>query len=267
MHSSCEAKSDKEETKMKENTKKKLIYVRYLLPPVLMLLTLAVMLIPAYLFVVDGEVNAERVSALKLMSNSYEQARMALFGGEEQTEATLLFSRILLTLTVLLPLLFAIAFAAAVYSAVIALLYFNGSDEERTERYRTVFITLIPNRIFLSLLEALILPFCLFPYLMSSLYKWVFTMNVVMTLNAPDGLIVGGIVIALTVVLSVVCATWERQFDADIFKKRKAFEEEREEQYQSAFTYREEERESEEDDAARERNERIRQLFSNQDGD
>ena len=252
---------------MKENTKKKLIYARYILPPVLMLVTLALMLIPAYLFVVDGEVNAERVSALKLMSNSYEQARLALFGGEEQTEATLLFSKILLTLTVLLPLLFTVALAAAIYSAVIALIYFNGNDEERAERYRTLFITLIPNRICLCAIEALIIPLCLFPYVMSPLYKWVFSMNVVMTLNAPDGLIVGGLSIAIIIALSVVCATMERQFEVDIFKKRKDFEEESADRIQEELEYSTEETDSAEDDAARERNERIRRLFSNNDGD
>lgn len=250
---------------MKEKTKKKLIYIRYILPPVLMVLMLAMLLIPAYLFVISGEVNEENVSALGLMKNSYEEARRALFGGEEQSAANLLFSKILLGLIVILPLLFTVGLAAAVYSAIVAIRYFTSDDEERAEQSRTLFVTFFPNRICLFIAEALTLSLCLFPYLMSPLYDWIFGTNVVLLLRAPDGLIFGGIALAAILVLSAVCAPMEREFEADIFKKRKDFEvreyedEDAEEVYEPMFGSASEDSEAED---RSDRNARIRELLS-----
>lgn len=205
---------------MKKQTKKKLIYVRYILPPVLIALMLAAMLIPSYRYVTDGEVN-DAISAFSLIANSYDQSRAVLFGTEEQTAANLLFSRILLAVIIISAVLFVLAFAVSLYCAVMAVRYFTSDDEERTERSRTLFITLLPNRIAVSVLEALVLPLALFPYLMTPLYKTIYGMSVTLILTAPDALILGGVALLAIFTLSIICAPAEREFQADIFKKTK----------------------------------------------
>lgn len=246
---------------MKDKTKKKLIYLRYILPPVLMILTLVMMLIPAYLFVVDGDLNSDKVSAFGMMATSYEESRQALFGTAEQSPATLVFSRTLLTLIIVFPLLFAVGLVAAVYSAVVAIKYFTSDDEEAAEKSRTLFITFFPNRICLFAAELLTLPLCLFPYLMSPLYERFYGMNVVLLLKAPEGLIFEAVSLAAILVLTVMCAPMERDFDADIFKKRKDFEdadEIAEDDYTPVYGVSQES----DSESVNERNARIRELLS-----
>ena len=242
---------------MKEQNKKKLIYVRYALPPILIALMLITMLIPAYKYVSAGEVN-DTISAFSLIKNSYDQSRTVLFGTAEQSNANIVFSRILLTVIIASAVLFAIALASALYCAVVAFTYFISDDEKKSERIRTFFVTLIPNRTVASVLQALYLPLLLIPYAMPLLYKYIFNMRVVLTLRAPDPLILGGICLLAIFALTVICAPMEREFKADIFKRSKiefgAEREDEKEDYTPIFTASDNERQ--------ERNERIRELLT-----
>lgn len=248
---------------MKKNTKQKFIYIRYILPPILMLLVLVAMLIPSYRYVAAGEIN-ETISGFSLLNNSYDQAREVLFGDGEKTNANLLFAKVLLAVVIICPILYLVAFAAAVYCAVIAMRYFMSDDEEKAERSRTLFITFFPNRICLCIAEALMLPTLLIPYAMSPIYKGIFNMNVSVILTAPDGLIFGAVALLAIFVLSAVCAPMERAFEADIFKKHgrdedePRYEQEDESDYEPVFGA-----SSESDSEREERNERIRQLLNN----
>ena len=242
---------------MKQQTKKKLIYVRYILPPVLIALMLITMLIPAYKYISSGEVN-ETISAFSLIRNSYEQSRTVLFGKGEQSDANLLFSKILFGIITVSAVLFAVALASAIYCAVVALTYFMSDDEEKAERIRTFFVTLIPNRIVASVLQALCVPLLLIPYTMAPLYKSIFGMRVVLTLTAPDPLILGGIFLLAILALTFVCAPMEREFDADIFKRSKIEfvkeEQDNDKDYTPIFSVSADERQ--------EKNERIRELLT-----
>ncbi len=250
---------------MKKSTKQKLIYIRYILPPILMLLVFFAMLIPSYRYVAGGEIN-DTLSGLSLLNNSYDQAREVLFGDGEKTNANLLFARILLAIVIICPVLYLVAFAAALYCAVIAMRYFMSDDEEKTERSRMLFITFFPNRICLCIAEALMLPTLLIPYAMNPIYKGIFNMNVSLILTAPDGLIFGAVALLAIFVLSAVCAPMEREFDADIFNKhyensvKEETEAEEESDYKPVFST-----SSESESEKAERNERIRQLLKKED--
>ena len=63
---------------MTKQTKQKLIYLRYILPPVLLLLVLLFALIPSYRYVAEG-VAREPISLAKLISNSWDESRETLF--------------------------------------------------------------------------------------------------------------------------------------------------------------------------------------------
>lgn len=221
------------------------------------------MLIPSYRYVAGGEIN-ETISGLSLLSNSYEQAREVLFGAGEKTNANLLFAKVMLGVVIICPVLYLVAFGASLYCTVIAMGYFMSDDEEKAEKNRTLFITFFPNRIYLCIAEALVLPTLLIPYAMSPIYKGIFNMNVTLILTAPDGLIFGAVALIAIFVLSAVCGPMEREFDADIFNKSYAnaakdeIKTEEESDYEPMFST-----SSESDREKEERNERIRQLLNN----
>ena len=208
---------------MKKHSRIKLIYTRYILPPVLLLLTFLTMLIPSYRYVTDGKLG-EAVSPLKLLATNFDSARKVVFAATEQNAANLLFSRTALALIILFWLMFFIAFAVSLYSLWIWLLCASDKDGSTKEKSRTLFVTLIPNRIILCALYALSLPIMLFPYLLPSLCESIYSQRVGMALIAPDALIAAALCFIATVVLCIVSATSERTLGFDVFKKRKAFE-------------------------------------------
>lgn len=203
---------------MKKKNKQTLIYFRYIFPLIAMLLMFLSTLIPSYRFIVGGEVN-EAISGLSLMKNSYDKARETLFGVAESTAADILFSKTVLIYVLAGAVLCLVALVAAIYSAIVAVQYFCDDDERRAERSRTLFITFFPNRIVLSAVEMLPAVLLVFPYIMKPLYRTAYSMNVSLVLVAPDGLIIGAVLLVGIAVLSAVCAPMERGFGADVFKK------------------------------------------------
>ena len=244
---------------MKNQSKKKLIYVRYILPPVLMLVMLITMLIPAYRYISGGEIT-DVMSAFSRISYSFDQAREVLFGGGESSGANIAFSKMFFITTVVSVLLFIIAFAVSVYSVVVAIVYFTSDDEKKAEDMRTFFVTLIPNRIILCSLQTLVLPLLLVPYAIVPLCKYAFDTRVAIALFAPDSLIIGAIFLVAIFALTVICAPMERDFDADIFKKNRlridVEKETEEDDYSAIFTV-----DGRNDHEIKEKNERIRELL------
>ena len=247
---------------MKKQTKQKLIYLRYLLPPVLILLLALVALIPTHVFVDAGNVH-EKISLVSLLSNCFEQGREILFAKPNATVGEQSFAKVLLTVAIVSIVLYTVAFIVAIWSAVVAIKLFGSDDEEDAERSRTLFITFFPNRIILSAIEALAIPLTCFPYLVPLIYSYTLAYNVKVNLCAPDALIFAVLFIAAISVLSAITAPYERRFDADLFAKRVPFTdsgaEESQEEYDSVFSI------EAEDDSYRaireEQAERIRELL------
>ena len=233
---------------MKKETKQKLIYLRYILPAVFIFSLSIFALIPTHRYV-DAGASREPISLAVLMSNSFEQGREILFAKANATVGEQAFARVLLCVAIVCILLYIIALASAVWSAVVALKLFISDDEESVEKSRTLFITFFPNRIVLCVVEALSLGFAFFPYAMPAIYSHTLAYRVGASLSAPDGLIFGVIFMAITVALSVICAPFERRFDADVFKKRAAFADsaasDEEEEYEPSFASNEDDEYSE----------------------
>ena len=237
---------------MRKNTKIKLIYIRYILPPVLMLLTLLMMLIPSYNFAIDGKLQG-RVSAWTLLSNSFDAARNVVFSTETQNVANILFSNIVITLITVFSILFAIVFAASVWCAFIAVKYLSG-DVDGVEKNRIIFVTAFPCRTVLCIVQLLFVPLAAFPYFMSPIYKFIWGSRVNMAYLAPDGLLFAILSVLAILVLSIICAPMERKLEADIFKKYKMFEKEDEEELSN-------ENEAENSREDNERDEMIRRIL------
>ena len=252
---------------MKKETKQKLIYLRYILPPILILLVLLLGFIPSYRYVVGDEAH-ERVSIWSMIGDSWTLGRETLFAKSNATTGEQAFSKITLGFIIGSALLCAAALASAAWSCFVALKLFISDDEESAEKSRTLFVTVFPNRIFLTVAECLALPLFLFPYILPAVYAHTMGMSVRVGLAAPDGLIFAAVSLIAIAVLSALTAPMERQFDADVFKRHKAFEREsadeqsESEDYTSLFSSNGEETEEEKELREAEA-ERIRRILRN----
>ncbi len=255
---------------MKKETKQKLIYLRYILPPILILLVLLIGFIPSYRYVVGAEAH-ERVSLWSLVDDSWTLGRETLFAKSDATTGEQAFSKITLGFIIGSALLCAAALASAAWSCFVALKLFISDDEDGAEKSRTLFVTVFPNRIFLTVAECLALPLFLFPYILPAVYAHTMGMSVKVGLAAPDSLIFAAVFLIAISILSALTAPMERQFDADVFKRRKAFEydstdgQSENEDYTSLFSAKEDENEQEKAIRAAEA-ERIRKILR-KDGD
>ena len=178
------------------------------------------MLIPSYRYVTGGALN-EATSPFTLMSNSFDAARHVVFATAEQDAADMLFSRTVMTLIIVFWILFLLAFAVSVYSAAVGFRCILSDDRQGTEKSRTFFITLIPNRILLCITEALCIPLTLFPYILPYLYDVIWSEHVGMALMAPDALIFALISVTAIALLCILSAKSERALDVDVFKRYK----------------------------------------------
>lgn len=242
---------------MKKQTKQRLIYARYLLPPILILLALAMMLIPSYRFVTDGKADAP-ISAFSLLRNSFDLSRNILFGEQGAEPLNVIFARALFSCMIVSTVLCALAVFVSVWCAATALRYFADDDEERAEKSRTLFITFFPNRILVCVAEALALPLLAFPYMMGPLYKNILNTRVVVTLCAPEPFFSALLLLSAVFVLSALCKRFEMEFDVDLFKKSRIALidcEELEKDHGVPVS-------AESSDESRELNERIRQLLN-----
>ncbi|MBP3370693.1 MAG: hypothetical protein J6L85_08070 [Clostridia bacterium] len=203
---------------MKTETKKKIIYCRYILPPIFIALLPLIALIPSYRYVESGSARGA-ISLAALLSNAWEQGRVILFATPNATVPQTAYGRTLVVIIIIAAVLYLVALCTAVWSCIVALKLFMSDDEESAERSRTLFITFFPNRIVLTAVEALAIAITLFPYLMPLVYANTLGMKISMVLNAPDGLIAGIVFVVAIAILSVIAAPYERRFDADIFEK------------------------------------------------
>ena len=107
---------------MNKQTKQKLIYARYILPPVLILLILLLTFIPSYRYVAEGEAR-EPISLSTLISNSWEESRETLFvkSQNDVKPQELVFSKTMLWIILGFGALYLVALAVAVWSAFVAL--------------------------------------------------------------------------------------------------------------------------------------------------
>lgn len=212
--------------KINENAKKYLIYIRYLLPIIALIIIFSMLFVPSYRFIFSGKAG-ERLSTATLISNSWEQVRNILFATEEQKSPDLIFARIVFSMIIAVTVLYVFAFAMAIWSAVVAFRCFLSDDEESAEKGRRLFIAFCPNRIVLFICNLAGLAIAVFPYCMRPIYGGVYSEHVVPVLEAPDSFGVGTLILALCGILSVISVIMEKKLDVDIFKKdKKTLEEE-----------------------------------------
>lgn len=254
---------------MKKQTKQKLIYARYILPPILALVLPLLTFIPAYRYTESGAAR-DAISYSKLFFNSWQQGRNLLFGTQEISLSHTAFARTLLTFNILCALCYLVLLGISAWSCIVAMKLFNSNDEAGAEKARTLFITFFPNRIVITAVQSITaVIFALFPYVMPWIYSSTLGVKVRVALVAPDAMIFAIVSMVAIAVLSYVTAPYERRFDVDVFKKHQPFANSKEESdgsedYESQFS-------TDEDEAyarlREEQAERIRRILNKNNDD
>ena len=194
-----------------------LIYLRYLLPVLLCIMLIGLMLVPNLRYSTSSGTQ-EQMSVAQLLSNSWNQVRENLFGS---TEVNVLEERFSWTLIILIPilyLLFAVGLLSSIVVAVGGLLYINSPDFRRSEG-RIWFVTLLPNRVVVCILQALVLPLLFYSRIIIPIYKKILRIDVLLNVDFPEVWIFGLVFFALTVALCIWSAKYEMALDCDPFKR------------------------------------------------
>ena len=240
---------------MKTETKKKIIYFRYILPVILLLIAFAISFVPSYRYVVEGALE-DKQSAFDIVCGSLDTSRNVLFGTGESDSPNVVAARIILTMLAVGFIGVVISLAVSIYSLVMSMNYFMSDDEEKTEKQRVLFVTLLPNRIVLCALELLAFLSFAFPYVLPAVYENIYGQRVTLAVISIDPMAFAVVGFLALIVLSFVCAPMERSFGADLFKKIKP----------TVETLEQDEDEEEEDERvelSQEQNEFIRSLLKN----
>ncbi len=205
---------------MNRNSSKKLIYIRYMFPVAVIILSFLLMLVPCYSYTTAETGAQESISLCELLDNARVQVCGYLFETTgSRDHATLYFSRVVLGLIIGFSVLFALATAVAVYVLVSAVRYFKNPTDRSTARI--LFVTLFPNRAVPFAFQALIFPMLAFPHIMVLLYEKILHYHVTVTLTFPDPLILVAVLYVASIVLSVVSASREWALGMNPFFHRK----------------------------------------------
>ena len=210
--------SNKKKRKNKKLPHKALIYARYIIPIVLCFATMLVTLIPCLTYSIGEEVNAP-ISAKELFGNSWDQVRAYLFNTAEQDPAQHSFSGSMLIYLILFALLFTLGMLSTVIVAVCVFRYISRRD--RSDKVWLWFITIVPNRIVVCILQGLTLPVLFLSRMIIPMYEKM-NVSVTLTVNGLEPWVWGLIFFAVSVVFSVISAYYEKDSGADPFKKPEA---------------------------------------------
>lgn len=250
-----------------------LIYIRYLLPVILCIALLVTAFIPCLRYSIAGSTQDE-VSTVEIMKNTWNFAREYLFDPSNQDDSVLKerFSWTALILVPLLALAFAFGTALSLAVAIGGLAYINSREFRKTDT-RIWFITLLPNRTVVCILQALVLPMLFYSRIVLLLYEKIMRIDMLLNTSFPEPWIFGLIAYAVIVTLCIVSSSLEKQYDADPFKKItppivRVIDTEPEEKKEPAPATEEDRRYYEAQKRAREEQaERIRQLLNKDERD
>jgi len=211
--------------KNKKRAKEIFIYFRYIFGALLALLMLLGMLIPCLEYTVDTQ-KSEPVSALTLMSNSWETSRAYLFdGGTQKVDEQTSFSKALFATVILLSALFVLGFLAAFYTAACAFSYFK--NPKKTDNNRIFFLTLMPNQAVVCAFCALTLPLTFLPRIILSFYTNILEYPTTLKFSVFEPWIIALVIYALFVVAVIISARFERELSMnplynEVKEKRRA---------------------------------------------
>lgn len=193
------------------------IYIRYAFPILAVLLIVLAMRIPCLQFTTADTGTNDVISAHELMGNAWEQARQCLFGGmDDPTQASISFSKVVLTTVILCHALFLIGMGIAVWALVTAIRFFRSPKEG--DKWRIAFVTIAPKRIALCLWMLCWLPLPAFPRLLVIIYQTMMNYTVTMDVTFAEPLIIALLLWLAQIILSASTANAERVSKMDLFR-------------------------------------------------
>lgn len=187
---------------------KKLVCFRYILPAILVLLTLAATLIPCVSFTVKGEVREAR-SVAALAVDAFGECRDYVASTvNDGKDNVYTFSVLVLGGVILGAAVGAAAAAVSCWSSAMALLAIYHPDREKTERARTSLRRIMPSGGWMLAVNAAALVPVAFPHYLALLYTNVLHINT----GVSSGLTVSTLLLwALCVALAAVARSAERE--------------------------------------------------------
>ena len=246
-------------SKQKQTRARACILAKNLYPIAMILLILVSLFIPCLRYTTADTGTGQTLSQWELMENSWEQSREYLFGNGERTSGNTLFCRAVFGTLIGCGLAFLVGAVATVWYSAGALYYVKNPQWRGTGR--ALYLTLFPNRVVCCLWSILPLPMLIFPRLLVFFYQRYFYYKVLLNVTFPEPMVIGGVLLAVLIGLSLGFAKWETQMGLSPYqkKKRRGLPQEREEEVATDLS-----REGEDELTARAREEqmeRIRRLL------
>ena len=205
--------------KNKTNKKQLLIYIRYLLPIVIVFLTLISLFIPCFLYTTVEGVDDDVYSLAGVISEYWDPVcNYAFFTVGDLDAATLKFSQTFIISFIVCLALFALSVASTIYVAVNAFRYFKNSEDKSNSRI--LFLTLVPNRIAAFLWQLFCIPLLLFPRYLIYMFLTIFGETATPTLVFPEPLIIWGCLYVISVAFSIATASMETAQAMNPFAQR-----------------------------------------------
>ena len=205
---------------MKENSKKILIYTRYIFPVLSHIAMIVMAFVPSYIFIIDGKAG-DRMSLVKFISLYWEKCRDVLFGMAEHSESDVIFAKIIFTMIIVFAIFFLVSFAISVWTSIVAFRVFLSDDEESAERGRRFLVVFVPNRIVAFILSGIGICISLIPYCIKPLTALTGAGDVKMVLEFADMLFIGTVLLIVSLILTVASSYLEKYMNVDIFEKVK----------------------------------------------
>ncbi len=216
--------------KNKINKKRTWIYVRYLIPIFVVLLTVISLFIPCFLYTTVQGVDDDVYSLSGVISEYWQPVcNYAFYSVGDLDSAILKFSQTLITSVIICAVLFVIGTFGAVYVAVNAFRYFKASGDCNDSRM--VFLTIVPNRIVACAWLLPCVPLLLFPRYLIYLFENVLGETATLTLTFPEPLIIFGVLYIILAVISTLSVSVEKAQGMNPFSRKTITFEEEDDEY------------------------------------
>lgn len=189
---------------------KKIVYIRYILPAVLVVLTLAVALIPNVSFTLEGELKQAR-SLVTLMADAWTQCRAYINNEQAVVALPAIQSFSLWTmLGIVISAVLAIASAGlSVWSSAMAVCILRDPHSDKGAERRGALCRVFPGRVWMLAAGWLVVIPMMFPYYLAAMYQNLLHLNV----TVQSGLTPVAVLLA---VLSGAVALLSRRLETDL---------------------------------------------------
>ena len=214
----------------KINKKQMWIYIRYIIPIAVVLLTVISLFIPCFIYTTVQGVDDDVYSLAGVISEYWQPiCNYAFYSIGDLDPAILKFSQTLIASVVVCSVMFVIGTASTVYVAINAFRYFKNNDDKKNSRM--LFLTLIPNRIAEWVWMLPCVPLLLLPRYLIYLFEHVLGEQATLTLTFPEPIMVFGVLYVALAVVFAMSVSVEKAQGMNPFSRKMIDIEEEDDEY------------------------------------